>query len=203
MRRQLPVLVGLVVLASVAWLESRQELSRDEADSMAAKVATIVVRGSLPPLDAEEPIIVRTSFTEREANAYFSHYGPEFLPTGVVNPTVRIGQANRVTARAIVNLDLVRESRERGWLDPLAYVSGLIEVEGVARLLASNGMGVIQFESASVGGVSVSESLFQEIITFFTATPEDPDGYQLGEPEPLPASIRAVELKPGMATVVQ
>lgn len=197
------MLVALVVLASAAWLESRQELSRDDADSMAAKVATIVVRGSLPPLDSEEPIVVRTAFTEREANAYFRHYGPEFLPTGVVNPTVRIGQSNRVTARAVVNLDLVRESRKRGWLDPLAYVSGLIEVEGVARLLASNGMAVVEFESGSVGGVSVSESLLQEIITFFTATPEDPDGYQLGEPSPLPASIRAVELKPGMATVVQ
>jgi hypothetical protein len=208
MVRRLPALAGIGVLlwSSVGLVarEAMQDASRQQAEALAVKLAAIADRGELPPIPGVPPAPpVRTTLTEREANAYFAHFGAEILPPGVVDPRVTIGEGNRVTGRAVVDLDAVRKSKTRGWLDPLGYVTGSLEVTMAGRLYASNGVGLIRFESATVGGVSVSESLLQELITYYTATPETPRGYRLGELSPLPANIRAVELKPGVAVVVQ
>jgi hypothetical protein len=203
MARRLLVAVGFGILLASAVARGEQDYPRAMADTMASKVTAIATRGSLPPIAGTQPAPVRTSFTEAEANAYFEHYGPALLPAGVVDPRVSIADGNRVAARAVVDLDAVRKARERGWLDPLGYVTGSLEVKATGKLFAANGVGLFQFESGSVGGVAVSKALLQELISFYTATPEDPDGYQLGEPSPLPASIRAVEIKAGSATVVQ
>lgn len=197
------LLVGLGVLFAPAVGHGTQSLSRDEADAMAAKVQSIYVRGTLPSIPDQPSPTVTTAFTEREANAYFVHYGAEFLPEGLVNPRVTIAGGNRVSARAVVDLDRVRTAQARGWLDPLGYVSGTLEVTLSGRLFAANKVGVIQFESATIGGVSVSESVLQELISFYTVTPESPRGFRLGETFELPSNITAVQMKPGAATVVQ
>jgi hypothetical protein len=196
------VLVGIGVVVAQGLVLGSQAFSRDDADAMAAKVQTIYVRGTLPPI-AGQVDRIRTAFSDREANAYFTHYGPEFLPPGLVDPRVTIADVSRVSARALVDLDRVRTSQPRGWLDPLAYVTGSVEVLLAAKLFATNRTGVIQFVSASVGGVAVSEGVVQELITFYTVTPDNPRGFRLGEPFELPSNIHAVELKPGAATVVQ
>lgn len=210
MTRGLSVVAGLGVLLLALPGLAAQDASRRDADAMAEKISAIALFGALPPIPgtttaspSSDPTPVRTTLTEREADAYFRYYGPEILPPGLVDPRVRIGQANRVSGRAIVDLDAVRTSKARGWLDPLGYVSGSLEVTLAGHLYASGGVGLFRFESASVGGVGVSQALLQELITYYTATPENPGGYRLGEPSPLPANIRAVELKPGVAVVVQ
>ena len=87
------------------------------------------------PADARP---LRTTFTEREINAYLALDGPEFLPPGIAMPRVRLGDDGRVAARAIVDLDAVRRSRERSLLDPLAYLTGAVEVVAEGPLV--NGM---------------------------------------------------------------
>jgi hypothetical protein len=201
--RRLLLLIGLGVLVAPGHFLASQALPRDDADAMAAKVQTIYVRGTLPPLPDQPAPAIRTAFTQQEANAYFQHYGPEFLPQGLVDPRVTIGDGNRVAARAIVDLGRVRTAEARGWLDPLAYITGSLEVTLAGKLYAANKVGVIQFESATIGGVSVSEAVLQELITYYTVTPESPRGFSLGEPFELPSNITAVELKSGAATVVQ
>ena len=193
--------MGLLLLPVVAL--TAQGLTKQQADSMAVKVQAIYVRGELPPGAGTAPAPLRTSFSQQEANAYFHHYGPQFLPAGLVDPRVAIADASRVQARAVVDLDRVRTAKHRGWLDPLAYVTGSVEVTLAGRLFAANGVGVIRFESATVGGVDVSESVVQELISFYTVTPENPRGFRLGEPFDLPSNIRAVQMAAGAATVVQ
>ncbi len=60
----------------------------------------------------------------------------------------------RVGARR-VDLDGVARSRERSVFDPLRYLAGSVEVVAAGRLEASDGKGLIRYESATVGGVSV------------------------------------------------
>lgn len=191
-----------VVLAAGAVLPAQDAAARGDALSMERKLVAIVTRGELPAGAAPLPL-QRTSFTDREVNAYFRVYGPEFLPEGVVDPRITIDRAGRVTARATVDLDRAVKPQERSWLDPLAWVSGQVEVASTGRLRASNGKGVLTIETATLNGVTIPVSLLQEIVSYYSRTPDQPTGFRLGEPFDLPSAIRAVETLPGRATVVQ
>jgi hypothetical protein len=180
---------------------SAQELARAEADAMEAKLMRVKAAAAAPRAASAPPL--RTSFTEREINAYFHHYGASFLPAGIARPRVAIGDGGRVVARAIVDLDAVRVARERGLLDPLAYLAGSLEVVAAGAIAGANGIGVIRFESATVAGVAVPKSVAQELLRFYTSNSERPRGFELDKPIELPAQIRAVTVVRGVATVVQ
>jgi len=174
---------------------------RADASTMEEKLVAIVTRAELPV--TPDSAVQRTSFTDREVNAYFDVRGPEFLPEGVVNPQVAIGEAGRVRARATVDLDLALKPQNRGWLDPLAYLGGKVEVVGLGTLHAANGRGVLRLESTTLGGVEIPKTVLQELVTFFTRSDDQPRGFQIEEPFELPSAIRSVETAPGRATVVQ
>lgn len=193
---------GVVLLAGSSGAPAQDAAARADAASMQRKLTAIVTRGELPVAKAPLPV-QRTSFTERELNAYFRVNGPEFLPTGVVNPQVTLDRAGEVRFNAIVDLDLALKPKERGWLDPLAYLGGKVEVAGAGALHAANGRGVFRLATATLGGVTIPKSVLQEIISFYSRSPEYPRGFQLDEPFQLPSAIRAVETAPGRATVVQ
>jgi hypothetical protein len=190
------ILVGLNAPAAMP-----QALTQAEADSMGRKLQQMLEQGEKPRPKTAAP--VRTAFTEREVNAYFKHYGPVIMPAGVVDPQVTIFDGGRVAARAIADLDAVRKSKERGWLDPMGYVTGSLEVKMAGKVLGANGVGVLQIESASVGGVAVSKSVLRELVMFYTKTPENPTGFDIDKPFAMPVNIRSFETKLGGATVVQ
>lgn len=106
-------------------------------------------------------------------------------------------------ARAIVDLDAVRLLRERSAFDPLAYLRGAVEVVAVGRIEGRGGEGLIRYESATVGGVAVPQTVAQELLRFYTSTPERPRGFAFDEPFALPAGLRAVSVERGAATVTQ
>jgi hypothetical protein len=60
-----------------------------------------------------------------------------------------------------------------------------------------------QFESATVAGLSVPKSVVQELLRFYTVTPDRPQGFDLDEPFMLPADIRRVVIQRANATIVQ
>ena len=202
-------MVAMALAVSIRVAAVPQELTRSEAESMGRKLDAIVERGnadangkpaSAKPASAKP---VSTSFTEREVNAYFKYMGPAFMPTGIQNTQLGIGPDGNVSGQAIVDLNAIRTAEARGWLDPLAYVAGSMEVRVAGKLLAANGKGVFQFQSASVGGVPIAKSVLQELVSFYTKTPEQPKGVNLDEPFDLPSNIRSVQTKVGAATVVQ
>jgi hypothetical protein len=196
------ILAAVVLLAGVTAVSAQDAAARADAASMQRKLVAILTRAELPAAPVRHPI-QRTSFTEREVNAYFRVHGPDFLPPGVVNPRLAIDRAGRVRAQAIVDLDVALKPRERSWLDPLAWLSGKVEVVGVGTLQAANGRGVFRLETATLNGVAIPKAVMQELITYYSRSEEHPRGFQLDEPFQLPSAIRAVETAPGRATVVQ
>ena len=189
------------VLASAVAVASAQAPSQADAESMRAKLAFIDETADRPR--DENPRPVRTSFTDREVNAYLKVYGPTFLPHGLIEPQIDIGGPGRVTARGLVDLDAVRLSRQRDWLDPMAYLSGLLEFTATGVVTGSNGKAVTSFESATLAGISVSKSIVQELVRYYTTSPEWPNGFGLDEPVELPANIQSVLFEPGRATIIQ
>jgi hypothetical protein len=178
-----------------------QQPTQAEADNLRAKIDSIIETAENPRAPDAKP--VRTTFTDRDVNAYCKFYGTTFLPPGVAEPRLSIGERGRVTARAIVDLDAVRTAHKRGWLDPLAYLTGSLEVTAAGFVSGSNGTGTAQFESATVAGVSIPKAALQELVRFYTKTPARPNGFGLDEPFELPANIRSVTLERGRVTVLQ
>jgi hypothetical protein len=193
------VAIALAALVSIA-VAAAQEFTRGEAETMARKLEAIEERGATPKPPAKP---VSTSFTEREVNSFFKFMGPSFMPAGISNTQLGFGADGNVNGRAIIDLNAIRTAEPRGWLDPLAYVAGSMEVHVAGRLVASDRKGVFQFQSASIGGVPVAKSVVQELLAFYTKSPEHPKGLNLDDPFELPANIRSVQTKVGTATVVQ
>ncbi len=173
---------------------------RRDADGMVRKLEAIAARGKRPVVNARP---MRTTFTDSEVNAYFKVYGSTFLPQGVVDPQLAIEQGGRVRAKSLVDLDAVRASKPRGWMDPMAWVSGKLEVTVAGTLTAGDGRGVFALEAATLGGITVPKVVLQELVSHYSRSPELPGGVNIDQPFPLPSQIRTVETGPGAATVVQ
>jgi hypothetical protein len=196
-------LLGSVLVAQAhAQAQTQQAPTRAEADAMQTKIDRVAATAEAPARPANAPPL-RTTFSERELNAYLALEGPTFLPSGIAMPRVRLGDDNRVQARAIVDLDGVRRSRERSVFDPLAYVTGAVEVVAIGTVEGSGGEGLIRYESATVGGVAVPKTVAQELLRFYTITPDRPRGFAFDEPFALPVGLRAVDVERGAATVTQ
>lgn len=193
------LLVGLAVVGVDR--SSAQTLAQADADSLQRKLSAIVTRGAEPVRPATTSR--STSLSDREINAFFKFRGKDFLPAGVVNPQLATEPNGRVRATALVDLDAVRQSQPRGWFDPLAWVSGRLEVAAIAVLRASGGTGVVALESATVAGIAVPKSLMQDLVTYYSKGPDAPNGFAFDQPFALPAKIQSVQTARGSAVIVQ
>jgi len=190
-----------VVLAGIMELGSAQAPSLADADSMHGKLQLVSDIGARP--HDEQPGSVHTAFSDREVNAYLKFYGPTFLPHGLTDPQIAIGDVGRVAVRGVVDLDVVRTARQRDWLDPLSYMGGLLDFTANGVIVSSNGRGIAVFESATLAGVAVPKNIAKELVRYFTATPELPNGLDIDESFDLPARIQSIFFEPGRATVIQ
>src|SRR6202008_1216386 len=77
-------------------------LLRRVADQLKQKISTINQRGASVNRRA-----ARTTVTEREVNAYLAFEPGLGLPAGVLDPSISILGTDRVTGRAVVDLDRV------------------------------------------------------------------------------------------------
>jgi hypothetical protein len=188
-------------LAAIA-VSAAQQATSLEAASLERKLAAVAARANGNP-PQQPPTPMRTLVTEREVNAYLKFSARDQLPTGLVNPEITLVGDRRVSGRATVDLDAVRTSEQRGWLDPAAYLGGTVEVRATGILHTANGKGTFQVESASVGSLPMPKSLLQELVSYYSKTPELPAGFELDKPFDLPANIREVEIQRGAATIVQ
>ncbi|MEO7890729.1 MAG: hypothetical protein ABIW19_12075 [Vicinamibacterales bacterium] len=200
MTRHLLLTCALLAVGAAGSLA--QDPLRADAASMQKKVAAMTLRAN-KPASSKTVAPLRTSFTDNEVNAYFKVHGKELVPDGVLDPQIVIVDVGRVRARAIVDLDAALKSKERSWLDPLAWLSGKVEIIAAGTLRAVNGKGVFGLESATLGGVAIPKSLLQELVSYYSKTPDHPRGFDLDSPFDLPASIQAIETKRGGATIIQ
>lgn len=200
MKRRIPLAVMVSALA-VRVLTAQQDAVARDARSMEQKLAALLENGQLPAGKAKP---LRTTFTENEINAYMAVGQDIELPVGVRDPRLTIDGGNQLSGRAVVDLDKVRLSQKRSVLDPMnLLLRGTVEVKAQGVLQASNGVGTFQLASATFGGVPIPRSVMQELVYYYTKTPEHPNGFTLDTPFELPMNIRAVEFARGSATIVQ
>ncbi len=189
------------VLALTASIAADQRHARQDADRFDAKLTRIVSLGNAVPRGSAAPRT--TEITDRELNAYLEHHGREQIPAGILEPAINALGNGRVSGRAVVDLDAVRQQKQRGWMDPMNYMSGRLPVTATGTLTTKEGIGRFTLESAEVSGVAVPKALIQELVSYYSRTPENPSGISMDDAFELPAQIREIRVGKAQSIVVQ
>jgi hypothetical protein len=189
--------VGLAVVTLAA---QTLPLTQRASDQLQRKITLINENAR-----AKQPLRKRTAVTEAEVNSYLKYGMAGELPTGVTEPYVGIEGGGRLSGRAVVDLNQVRAERSSGrWLDPLSYLGGKAPVTAVGVLRTSQGTAKLELESTTISGVVVPKMLLQALVSYYSRSAEDPDGFGLDDSFQLPAGIKEIEVgKKGEAVVVQ
>jgi len=193
------LLVCAIGLASIVSLRADGRATKRDAALLKQKVAAITALGDKPT-----KVPHRTVVTENEVNSYLVYEAREQIPVGVIDPSVTILGPGRLSGRAVVDLDAVRKQKApTSLLDPMNYLMGRLAVTAVGKLKTSGGVGHFDLESASVGSIPIPKILLQEIVSYYSRTPEKPAGIGLDDPFALPARIREIHVDRGQAIIVQ
>jgi hypothetical protein len=196
-------LAGVIVVALGVCAGAQSADAKRDADKMQRTLGTIMERANAPAVKGKTPPPLRTTFTDVQLNAWLLADGKDNVPQGLLQPVVTFLAAGKVSAKAVVDLDAVRKSKPRGMLDPMNLLSGLVPVTMTGTLSGADGMGTFDVESATLGTWPLPRSVLQELIAYYSKSPEYPDGITLGKPFPLPAAVKALLIARGTATVVQ
>jgi hypothetical protein len=195
------VLVLTAAALSAASMTAQGRLSKQDADRFQGKLTRIVEFGNAKTAAKAEPR--STAVTDVEVNSYLKFLAGPQIPVGIVDPTLNALGDGRVSGRAEVDLDAVRKQKQRGWLDPMGYLSGRVPVNAAGRLTTKDGKGQFQLESADISGVPVPKAVLQELLSYYSRTPENPAGIAMEDPFELPSRIREIRIGSGSATIVQ
>jgi len=199
MRPWTGILIGVLLLTAQPQVQPR--LSKADGDRFQTKLMRIVTLGNTA--QASKRSAQQTVVSDAEINSYLRYHAQEQIPVGIVDPVLNAHDSGIVSGRAIVDLDAVRKQKQRGWLDPMGYLTGRLPLTARGRLTTQNGVGRFELETAEISGVTVPKTFIQELLSFYSRTPEDPDGINMDDPFELPAQIREIRVAPGAATIVQ
>src|SRR6476661_5525147 len=189
MRKHSAILL-LAALLGLATLAAQGRLSKEDADHFQSKLTRIVTFGSTPSARATQPIA--TPVSDAEVNSYLRYLAADQIPVGIVEPVLSALGDGRVSGRAVVDLDAVRKQKQRGWLDPLAYMGGQLPVTAAGRLTTKDGKGQFELESAEIKGLPIPKAVLQELLSYYSRTAENPAGIDMDAPFELPARIREI-----------
>lgn len=191
-----------VAILSVLFFTAAQPVgSKADAAKFQAKLVQIERNGT-QPRKARAPLRT-TPVSDAEVNAYLKYLAGSKVPVGIAEPMLHAAGNGRATGQATVDLDAVRTQKKRAWTDPLGYLTGRLPVTASGTLTTSNGVGRFQLESAQISGVSIPKSLLQELLSYYSKTPENPAGINMDEPFQLPEAIQEIRIGQGVATIVQ
>ena len=180
-------------------------VSRQSADTFAKKLVQIQQQGSqVQSTDRRSTAQRRTQVTEDELNSWFTYRAQPVLPLGVSQPQITIVGEGKVTGQATVDLEAIGKRRATGGtFDPWSYLGGRVPVTVNGILHTQDGRGRFEVQSAEVSGVPVPKSVLQELVGYYSRTPDNPSGISLDEAFELPANIDKIEVGQGQAVVVQ
>lgn len=198
---------GLIVALAIAMPASSASayfwLTKQDADRFSAKLQQIVDFGNAAPAKTATATNRSTVITDTELNAYFRYNAKDQIPVGIVDPTINALGDGRVGGRAVVDLDAVRKQKQRGWLDPLSYLSGRLPITATGALTTKSGIGQFKLESAEISGVTIPKTILQELLSYYSRTPENPNGINMDDPFELPSRIQEIRVGKAQATIVQ
>ena len=188
-------------------LEAQTRLTQQDADRCQTKLGRISGFAAKPKATAGSAAgsaaSQTTQLTDAELNAYIKFNLKNEVPAGVVDPTLTAMGEGKVVGAAVIDLDTVRKQKQRGWTDPLGYMSGKLPLTASGLLITQNGVGRFQLESAEISGITIPKSLLQELLSFYSKSAERPSGISMDDPFELPASIKEIRVGKGEAMVVQ
>jgi hypothetical protein len=193
----------VLCLTTTAFVGARQRFTKQDADRFQSKLVRIVDYGNDPRTRAASGAQRTTPLTDTEVNSFLRYHAKSQIPVGIVEPTLNALGDGRVGGAALVDLDAVRTQKQRGWMDPVGYLSGKLPVTAKGRLVTQNGIGRFELESAEVSGITVPKSVLQELLAYYSRTPEKPAGINMDDPFELPSRIREIRVGKGEAVVVQ
>jgi hypothetical protein len=177
--------------------------AKRDSDRMQQTLGAIMERANTPAVKGKTPPPLRSTFTDTQFNAWLLADGKDNVPVGLVQPVVTFLGADKLTAKAVVDLDAVRKSKPRGMLDPMNLLTGMVPVTLTGTLSGAGGMATFDVQSAQLGTWPLPRGVLQELIAYYSKSTEYPDGITLGKPFALPAAVKALIIAKGTATVVQ
>src|ERR671923_1754319 len=114
------IVLAAIVCAITMKTMADQRFTKQEADRFQGKLSRIVEFGNQPRNRGSR---LATPISDAEVNSYLRYNAKTQVPVGIVEPTLNAMGEGRVSGRAIVDLDVVRKKKQRGWLDPMAYLT--------------------------------------------------------------------------------
>jgi hypothetical protein len=199
MRVLIGLSLGTMLLAGQT--APQQAMTKAHGDRFQSKLARIVAVGNTP--GGKTRAAQSTQVSDVEVNSYLRFHAKDQIPVGIVDPSLHALGNGRVSGRAIVDLDAVRKQKERGWLDPMGYLTGRMPITARGRLTTENGVGRFELEGAEISGVAIPKTFVQELLSFYSRSAEDPDGINMDDPFQLPARISEIKVATGTTTIVQ
>lgn len=188
----------LLFVPAVAGLAAVQ-VSREQGDSLARKIDEINRNAATEPVRSKQ-----TPVTDIEVNSYLAFNIKDKIPRGLANPEIRMTGNGQLAGRVFVDMDEFKRGRSSGGvMDPLSYISGQVPVTARGTLRTRNGQGQFQLISAEIHGVPLPKQIVQELVSYFSRTPERPNGFNMDEPFVLPAKIREVTVNNGEGMISQ
>jgi hypothetical protein len=146
--------------------------------------------------DESSPKDRPTVFTQDETNSYLKYQAGDLLPTGLTQPELTMLGQGRVAGKAIVDLDVVRQTQgSGGWFDPPSYLTGKLPVTAAGRVISGDGKGRFELERAEVSGITIPKSFLAQMVNFFTRTADNPSGSSIDDTFELPAKIRRIDVE--------
>jgi hypothetical protein len=193
----------LLTLATLSWLGSiavAVQVSKEDGDRLQRKIDGIVNNASALPARSK-----KTPVSESEVNSYLAFNVRDKIPKGLGQPQITIAGRGALAGRVLMDLDEFNRNRrsQGGLMDPLAYLSGKVSVTARGILRAEDGRGRFYLESAEIYGVNLPKPLVQEMVRYFSRTPENSGGFDIDAPFALPAKIRSIVIDKGNAIVAQ
>jgi hypothetical protein len=174
-------------------------ISQQGGDRLQRKIDAVRENGS-----AERTAPKKTPVTESEVNSYLKFNVKDQIPRGLTRPQIHMLGHGRLAGRILVDIDEFKRHRVQGGvLDPFNYISGNVPVTAGGILRTGQGKGQFQLESAEILGLPLPKPLLQELVSFFSRSPERPNGLDIDTPFDLPAKIREIEIGKRVAIVVQ
>jgi len=175
------------------------DISRTQAAAFQKKLERIVQQG-----ETTTDKVRQTTITEDELNSYLRFSAGDRLPVGVTDPSIGIQNQGRLSGRAIVDLDVIRKKKSSGgWFDPLSYLTGRLPLTAVGVLTTHAGRGKFVLETAALSGIPIPKSFLQEIVSYYTRTPDYPNGIGIDDPFDLPAAIQKIDATERRAVILQ